>query len=227
VNKLRIISKSESRFADRTEAGILLARELQGYKDDRPAVLGIPRGGVVVAGTVSRELGAELDIVVAHKIGAPMNPELAIGAVGEGGSYFLHDLLVERLGISKSYIDSEAQRQNQEIQRRIEVYRKLLPKLDLAGRVVIVTDDGVATGATMQASLWVARRERPEKLIAALPVGAEDTLENLAEFCDELICLRAPPFFGAVGQFYIDFDQTSDEEVMRILGEANLNGGGT
>jgi putative phosphoribosyl transferase len=220
MSKLTILSKSESRFEDRAEAGLLLANELLEYKDKRTAVVGIPRGGVVVAGIISNKLNAELDVMVAHKIGAPMNPELAIGAVSEDGKCFLHKAIVSRFGIRQSYIDEEAQRQTKEIRRRIEDYRKVLPKLELEGRVVIVVDDGVATGATMEASLAITRREKPEKLIAALPVGAADTLKKLSGYCDELICLRAPLFFGSVGQFYFDFGQTSDEEVLDVLKKA-------
>jgi predicted phosphoribosyltransferase len=220
MGALRIVSRSGEPFQNRKEAGELLAVELSALKGKSRAVLGIPRGGVVVAREVSRALDAALDIVLTRKLPAPHNPELAIGAVSEDGRAVLEKPIVAHLEIDEDYIEEEKERQLNEIRRRASAYRNVLPKLDLTDRIVIVTDDGVATGATMQASLLAARREKPEKLVAALPVGAADTLERLSAYCDELVALRVPPFFGAVGQFYTDFEQTSDEEVLEILMEA-------
>lgn len=198
------------------EAGCLLARQLKEFEIPL-VVLGIPRGGVVVAQEIAHALQCDLDMVLAHKLGAPGNPELAIGAVCEDGKLFVDEEIISHMGADDNYIKREKTRQLQEIARRVKRYRKVLPKLPLTGRVVVVTDDGVATGATMQAALWAVRQEAPEKIVAALPVGPEDTLEKLSQDADETICLQAPPFFSAISQFYAYFNQVEDEELLKIL----------
>lgn len=180
-------------------------------------VLGIPRGGVIVAAEVSRILNAKLDIVLSRKLGAPDNPELAIGAITEDGRLFLNEGLAARVGADKSYIESEKARQLLEIKDRIKRFRKVKQKISLKGKTVIVTDDGAATGATMQAALMSLRQEKPAKLIAALPVAAGEAVELLADYADEVIALRVPDYLGAIGGFYLDFSQSSDEEVLGIL----------
>lgn len=180
-------------------------------------VLGIPRGGLAVAREVAHTLDADLDIVLSRKLGAPGNPELAIGAVAEDGKVFLHRMLMDSLGVSDVYIQEEKTRQMAEIARRSDLIRRIFPGVPLAGRVVIVTDDGVATGATMQAALWVAKQEKPSRLICALPVGPEDTIIGLSQDVDDTICLRSPPDFAAVGQFYRIFPQVEDDEVLAIM----------
>jgi predicted phosphoribosyltransferase len=217
VGSVRILSHSPAPFADRHEAGRLLAVELEGRRSSRPVVLGIPRGGVVIAAEIAEHLGAELDIVLSRKIGAPGNPELAIGAIAEDGRLFLDEQISARLGVSREYVAREQARQLEEIARRVALFRAVRPKVPLRGRVVIVADDGLATGATMQAALWAARRDHPGSTIAAVPVGAPDTVERIAASADELVCLRAPEDFGAVGRFYRRFDQVEDEEVLAIL----------
>ncbi|HEY6000449.1 MAG TPA: phosphoribosyltransferase family protein [bacterium] len=217
MGKIQVLSRSEEAFADRREAGRLLGAALERFRAQRPVVLGIPRGGVVVAAEVADHLGAELDIVLSRKIGAPGNPELAIGAIAEDGHPFLDDAIAARLGVSRGYIEREERHQLGEIARRVEVFRKVRPRIPLAGRVVIVVDDGLATGATMQAALWAVRRDRPGSAIVAVPVAAEDTIERIAKSADELLCLRAPWDFGAVGRFYDRFDQVEDDEVLAIL----------
>lgn len=205
----------------------MLSRQLEKFgirksKIENPlVVLGIPRGGVVVAREIAHALAADLDMVLAHKLGAPGNPELAIGAVCEDGKLFLDEQISSYMGADDNYIKQEKARQLQEIARRVKRYRNVLPKLPLAGRIVIVTDDGVATGATMQAALWAVRQEGPEKIVAALPVGPEDTLERLSQDTDETICLQAPPFFSAISQFYSYFNQVEDEELLEILQQEN------
>jgi predicted phosphoribosyltransferase len=174
---------------------------------------------VVVAREVARALQAELDIVLSRKLGAPRNPELAIGAISEDGKLFLNKMLLSRVGAESMYIQQEKARQLAKIERRTALYRGIRPKVPLEGRLVIVTDDGLATGATMQAALWTTRQEGPKKLIAALPVGPEDTAMRLAKDADEMICLRSPPVFDAIGQFYKRFDPVEDEEVVEILKE--------
>ena len=180
-------------------------------------MLGIPRGGIIIAQQIADVLEADLDIVLSHKLGAPGNPELAIGAVCEDGKLFLDERITSYVGADDTYIEQEKARQLKQINRRIQRYREVLPKLPLQERVVIITDDGVATGATMQAALWAVRQENPEKVVAALPVGPEDTLKKLSEDADQTICLQSPPFFSALSQFYLQFTQVEDQELLEIL----------
>jgi predicted phosphoribosyltransferase len=218
MKAVRIVSQSDEMFIDRVEAGKLLGQELKKLKGKNAVVLGIPRGGIIVAREIARMLDADLDIVLARKVGFPGNPELAIGSVSEDGKLFLHETLLSQMYVNEEYIQQEKAHQLAEVSRRISRYRRILPKVKLEGRPVIVTDDGLATGATMQAALWAARQEKPLKLIAALPVGPEEALRGLD--ADEIVCLRAPLSFMAVGQFYLQFDQVEDEEVLEILKEA-------
>lgn len=219
TSKVRILLRSSARFADRAEAGKLLAYELRQYRGQKAVVLGIPRGGVVVAREIARELDADLDVVLAHKLRSPGYSELAMGSVAEDGRLFLNEDVVKDLDVSQAYIEQEKARQMLEIKRRIEMFRQGRARVPLAGRIVIVTDDGVATGATTQAALWAVRLEKPGKLIAAFPVGPEDTITRLAENVDEMICLRSPPMFMAVGQFYLSFEAVEDSEVVEILND--------
>lgn len=217
MGRLRILSLSSARFRDREEAGKLLAGELNEYRGKKAVVLGIPRGGVAVAHEIARALDAELDIILAHKLGTPGHEELAMGSISEDGTLFLNQELVREFDIGETYIQQEKARQLAEIKRRTELIRQVRPKIPLAGRIVIVADDGVATGATTQAALWAVRAEHPKKLIAAIPVGPEDTIKRLAEDVDEMLCLRMPPLFAAVGQFYEQFSPVEDNDVLRIL----------
>jgi len=207
------------RFRDRREAGQLLAKELDFLKDREDAVvLGIPRGGVVVAYEVAQAIGAPLDVYITRKIGAPHNPELAIGAVASDGRTVLDHDLVRQLGVPKDYVEEETERQRREIERRAREYRGDRPPLDLAGKTVVVVDDGVATGATTMATLRALQKQEPKELILAIPVGPPDTVKQLGEEADRVICLSTPRLFWAVGAFYAVFDQTQDEEVKRLLG---------
>jgi putative phosphoribosyl transferase len=217
--KLRLISTSGEPFWDRVQAGKLMAAEMGDKLGKRPVVLGIPRGGIVVAKEMARALGADLDIVLARKLGTPGHTELAMGALAEDGTHFLNDHVVETLGISDRDIKEEIERQKLEIQRRRSLIRKILPQIPLKNRVVVVTDDGAATGATMQAALRVARQEQPQKLIAAIPVCSEEALSRLSIDADEVICLRLPYNISAIGQYYQNFTQVEDEEMMKILAE--------
>jgi len=219
MGRLDILSRSGEPFRNRDEAGRMLAVQLSRYKGRDVVVLGILRGGIVVAREIAVALGADLDIVLSRKIGAPGHAELAIGAVAESGRVFVNEAIASHTGAGGEYIEREKERQVREIERRVEMFRDGLPKVDLTGKTAIVTDDGIATGATMTASLWSLRQEGPEELIAAVPVASEDRLRNIAEDADETICLRAPDEFFAVGQFYEDFRQIDDEEVRMILKE--------
>jgi putative phosphoribosyl transferase len=215
--KLRIVSRSGEPFQTRQQAGRLLGEELSPLRRQKAVVLGIPRGGIVVAQTLAQGLDADLDIVLSRKLGAPGDVELAMGALAEDGEVFLNQYVVDALWISSAYIDQEKARQMAEIQRRSQLIRATVPKIPLQGRIVIITDDGLATGATMQVAVWAVRRENPLQLIAAIPVASEEAVTRLAGDVDAVVCLRMPPHFMAVGQFYLEFNQVSDEEVLEIL----------
>lgn len=204
-------------FKDRVEAGQRLAWALSDYKGKDAVVLAIPRGGVVVGHQVAEELGAPLDIIVPRKIGAPGNPELAIGAVTQDGSLMLDPRLVEILGVPEGHIEEEARRQMDEIARRMSKYRGERPRPDLEGKIVILVDDGIATGATIRAAITSIRKQRPALLVVAVPVGPPREMENLKGEVDRVVCLMTPEPFYAIGQFYGDFSQTSDEEVNELL----------
>jgi predicted phosphoribosyltransferase len=205
-------------FQDRREAGKALAGELASLKGTpNLIVLAIPRGGVVVGHEIAQVLNAPLDVYITRKIGAPHNPELAIGAVASDGTLLIDHQLARRLAVSQSYIDQESARQTQEISRRLAEYRGKRPSPDLAGKVVILVDDGVATGATTLATIKAIKSQQPLQLILAIPVGPRDSIESLRQEVDQLYCLHAPEVFWAVGAFYNVFDQTSDEEVKALL----------
>ena len=209
------------RFRDRREAGQLLAQALLSLlkgKEDI-VVLGIPRGGVVVAAEVAKALGASLDIYITRKIGAPHQPELAIGAIASSGDVVLDKRLISALDVSPEYIQDEIQRQRREIERRLEKYRGGQPAQELEGKTILLVDDGVATGATTMATVRALKKQKPAELILAIPVGPPDAVARLREEVDELVCLATPQPFWAVGAHYIVFDQTPDEEVVRLLQE--------
>lgn len=205
------------RFRNREEAAKRLAKELLEYLGKNPVVLAIPRGGIVVAYEVAKALNAPLDLIIPRKIGAPGNPELAVGAVTEDGTTILNQRLVAELGISKGYIELEKERQIQEIKRRIKAYRGDAPPQSLERKTVIVVDDGIATGATMKAAIHSIRKQHPSTIVIATPVGPPDTVEELRREVDKVVCLVAFEPFFAIGQFYEDFGQVSDEEVIRLL----------
>jgi putative phosphoribosyl transferase len=205
-------------FQDRREAGQALARELSSYKgNSNLIVLGIPRGGVVVGHEIAKALGAPIDVYITRKIGAPHNPELAIGAVASDGTLIIDQQLVRRLGVEQDYIEEESRRQKDEISRRLSEYRGNRPSPQLAGKIVILVDDGVATGATTLVTIRAIKAQDPSELVLAVPVGPRDSIESLRQEVDKLICLHAPEIFWAVGAFYNVFDQTSDAEVKALL----------
>ena len=204
-------------FRNREEAARLLARRFDGRELRDPLVLAIPRGGVVTGAVLARELGAELDVVLSRKLRAPFQPELAIGAVGEDGKVYLNPAVKDRLDLDDEFIAKECARQLDEIARRKALFRAVRSQATIAGRSVIVTDDGIATGATMIAALEVARASHPFEMIVAVPVASPDRLRKVRRRCDEVICLLAPSNFRAIGQFYEDFTQVEDEYAMELL----------
>lgn len=207
-------------FEDRRDAGRKLAAAFKnrGYQSHLTVIFGIPRGGVIVADEVARALSASLDVIIARKLRAPQQPELGIGAVVDGDPLpILNEELVRAVGATQDYLDREIAYQRQEIERRLELYRRGRPAPDVSDKVAIVIDDGIATGYTFRAALEGLRRRNPKKLIAAAPVAARDSAEMLQSFADELICLSTPFSFFAVGAWYRSFDQTSDEEVASVL----------
>lgn len=211
-------------FQDRTDAGRRLAQKLMQYRDKSTIVLALPRGGVVVGYEIAVALGVPLDVIITHKIPAPGNPEYAIGAVAENGEAQLNQDEIRLLGISSAYIQRETQRQLDEIERRKTLYRGDKPLPSVAGRTVIIVDDGVATGYTMMAAVKAVKAQRPRQIVVAVPVGPRETLDLLAEMADDVVVLDTPVPFFAVGAFYRNFEQTSDEDVRRILDQAEAQG---
>ena len=202
-------------FADRRDAGRRLAAALEHLRDRHPVVIAVPRGGVVVGREVALHLQAPIDVVVPRKLRAPFNPELAIGAVAEGGAVFIEEEIAR--GVESAYLEQEITAQRAEIARRVGAYRGGRPLPDVAGRTAIVVDDGIATGATMVAALRAVRACRPAHLVAAVPVASPEGLVWLAREADEVVCLTTPSYFQAVGQFYEDFTQVTDTEVVALL----------
>lgn len=205
-------------FRDREDAGQKLAPKLDSYRGDANAILlALPRGGVVVAAELARELDLALDIVVPRKIGAPGNPEFAIGAITEDGESLFDERVIVALDISPEYIAQAVQEEQREAERRMNVYRGDRPSLDVNGKTTILVDDGVATGATMRVAIRSVRKRGAAKIVVAVPVIALDTLEILQREADEVVYVDAPLLFGAVGSFYENFPQTTDEEVISLL----------
>lgn len=205
-------------FKNREEAGKKLASKLKNFQNKKNLiVLAIPRGGLVVGKELSQALDCPLDIIVTKKIGAPGNPELAIGAVGATGEPVINMELAHKVGADEKYLQKEIANRQAEVGRRVKEYRGDKPSLNLKNKIVIITDDGVATGATMEVAVEVVRQEEPKKIVVAVPVTARDSLEKLEEKADEVIYLDAPLMFFAVGQFYQEFGQVSDKEVKEIL----------
>ncbi len=205
-------------FRNRDEAGQRLGTALLGYRGQDVYVLSIPRGGVVVGAGVARVLGAPLDVVVPRKIRSPYNPELAIGAVAHDGTIYIDESLEE--GTDPAYLRAEVEYQRQEITRRLAAYRGGDQYPSMEKRTAIVVDDGIATGSTIIAALRAVRRMQSRRVVAAIPVAPAEGVRRLREEADEVVCLYVPPVFYAVGQFYEDFTQTTDEEVTALLGAA-------
>ncbi|HEX5755586.1 MAG TPA: phosphoribosyltransferase family protein [Arenimonas sp.] len=203
-------------FLNRLQAGEQLAAAMADFAGRKPLVLAIPRGGTAVAKIVAERLGGELDVVLAHKLGAPWNPELAVGAVDEAGNVYVSDTAAA-IGADEAYLEREAAEQLQQLLRRRRLFTPDRAPIDPKGRLVIVVDDGLATGATMIAALHAVRGYQPEHLVCAVPVSSEEALHAVAPLADEVVCLAVPKHFGGVGRFYFDFAQVEDDEVVAAL----------
>jgi len=214
-------------FLDRKDAGRKLARALLKHKEQKPIIVAVPRGGVPVGYEVARALAAPLDIIVVRKLGAPGQPELGIGAVSDGDQprTIINEELARMIGVSREHLMREIRLQLKEVERRQHAYRSGRTALDISGRTVIVVDDGIATGGSIRAALRSVRRNNPKRLILAVPVAPADTVEALRMEADEVVCLHSPIGFGGVGEFYRDFRQTTDEEVIRLLESARAKTG--
>src|SRR5882724_13168988 len=211
----------EHAFPNRTEAGCLLAEKLAKYADrDDVIVLGLPRGGVPVAFEVAQRLGAPLDVFIVRKLGVPGFEELAAGAIASGGVRVLNEDVMRAIPYADAAIEAVTTKETAELQRREQIYREGRPAPELRDRIVILVDDGLATGATMRAAVKALRQRGAAKIVVAVPVGPPDTCREFEDEADEIICASAPEFFQAVGQYYEDFSQTSDEDVRELLGRA-------
>lgn len=213
---------SKQQFQDRVAAGRALAEALGVYADrDDVVVLGLPRGGVPVAYEVAKALEAPLDIFVVRKLGVPGHEELAMGAIASGGVRVLNDEVVEMLRIPDEVIETVAESEQRELERRERLYRGSRPMPEVAGQVVILVDDGIATGSTMRATINALRQHSPERIVVAVPVAPPETCRALRDEVDELVCVLTPDSFVAIGLWYVDFTQTSDDEVRALLARSD------
>jgi putative phosphoribosyl transferase len=208
-------------FSDRRDAGRQLAARLASLRGSDPVVLALPRGGVPIGAEIAKTLDAVLDVVLVRKIGVPFEPELALGAIvdGETPELLIDDQLMALLAVPERHVEQQRIRQLKEIERRRRLYVEGRPPIAVAGRTAIVVDDGIATGYTMRAALSAIRRRGPQQLVLAVPVAPPETIAALAAAVDEIVCLATPDQFGAIGQFYADFRQIEDAEVIALLRE--------
>jgi putative phosphoribosyl transferase len=212
-------------FRDRMDAGVELASGLEGYRDTEGViVLALPRGGVVTGLEVASYLNCPLDVIIIRKIGFPGQPEFAIGAVSETGTVVLNENIISFYGVPKKYVEEEVSRQKEEIERRVAFYRKGQGLPDLKDKKIILVDDGIATGATMKAAISTLKEEGLKKLVVAVPVAPPTTVKELEHMVDEVVCLQTPVDFMAVGGYYQDFTQVTDEDVIAILKRAGSGG---
>jgi putative phosphoribosyl transferase len=215
-----------NRFRDRADAGRYLAELLQKYAGDSDTlVLGLPRGGVVVAFEVARGLGAPMDIFLVRKLGVPGYEELAVGAIASGGILVINQDVAQSIRISQARIKEIATKEAKELKRREQAYRGNRPPIEVEGRTIIIVDDGLATGATMRAAVDALRKQNPHKIVVAVPVASIEACEEFRTKADDIVCGITPAYFNAVGAWYDDFGQTSDEEVIHLLREINISRG--
>jgi putative phosphoribosyl transferase len=212
-------------FRDRRDAGMQLAALLEPLRAERPIVVGLPRGGVPVAYAVAEVLDAPLDVIVVRKMGVPSQPELGMGAVGEEGVRVLNDDVVRLMHVRPAEIDEVERRERREVEQRARRFRGGRPPVALAGRTVVVVDDGIATGGTARAALQVARALGARRVVLAVPVAPRETVTAMRSLADDVVCVESPPDFSAVGQWYRDFTQITDDEVMRAMRDAAARSG--
>lgn len=212
-------------FRDRREAGRRLAGRMLGYRDEKPVVFALPRGGVPVAYEVALSLGALLDVLAARKLGAPGQPELGIGAVAQGGARVLNARAVEVLGVTDEYLERITRRENARVEEAVRRFRGERPEVDLEGKTAILVDDGLATGVTARAAVLALEGRRPRRIVLAAPVCASQTAEGLRSEVDEMVCLETPSDLGAIGFWYRDFEQVTDEEVVELLERSRREAG--
>lgn len=209
-------------FRDRQDAGSRLAEELKDLEDDDVVVLGLPRGGVPVAFEVARELGAPLDVIVVRKLGVPFQPELGMGAIGEDGVCIVNREVLRAARITEEELMAVERRERAELERRVRSFRGDRPRVSLEGRVAVLVDDGIATGSTARAACQVPRAQGAARVVLAVPVAPSSSIATLADVADEVVCLEAPEYFHAVGEWYSDFSQTSDQQVVELLDRAAI-----
>lgn len=212
-----------SMLRDRREAGERLAVRLERYKEDRPIVLALPRGGVVVGYAIARSLGVPLDVLIVRKIGAPDNPEYGLGALAEDGTHVIDEQRVREAGYRLEDLEATIQQELREIRRRAEAYRAGQPGVDVSGRTVILVDDGVATGVTLRVAIRSVRSRGPKRVVVALGVAPQEAFHQLSRLADDVIALAVPELFFAVGEWYQHFDQVTDQEVQRLLLESRAS----
>lgn len=207
-------------FRDRRDAGCRLAEALRAWALERPLVLGLPRGGVPVAYEVARALRAPLDVWVVRKIGVPWHPELGVGAVAEGGFLYLDDEMIRGVGLTRDEVEGIVELKQREVEERARMFRNGRPSPVLRDRTVILVDDGIATGGTVRVAIRAISAQRPRSIVLAVPVASPDTLAELASEVDRTVCLLEPTPLSAIGLWYADFTQVSDDEVLRLLEQA-------
>ncbi len=213
----------KQRFHDRTEAGKLLAAQLGEYADRSDVwVLGLPRGGVPVAYEVAHALNLPLDICLVRKLGVPGQPELAMGAIAPGNVMVLNHEILKSLGVSRLALQHVIENEELELERRDRAYRENRPEPDVEGRTVILVDDGIATGSTLRAAIATLRQKHPKEIVVAVPVAPTSTCESLRAIVDKIICLSTPEPINSIGMWYVDFSQTSDQEVRHLLAQQTI-----
>lgn len=212
----------DTNFKDREEAGRILANRLTKYANQKPIVLGLPRGGVPVAFEVAKALKAPLDVYVVRKLGVPGHEELAMGAIASGDVRVLNKRVIEDLRISEEAIETETRKEQEELKRRELLYRGKRPPLDVSNRTVVLVDDGIATGSTIKAAIAALKKQKAGRIVVAVPVAPASTIEELKRQVDEVICVSTPEFFYAISLWYEEFPQTSDEEVRELLKQAEM-----
>lgn len=210
-------------FTDRDEAGRQLAKRLEHLRGQPVVVLGLPRGGVLVAAQVAQALGAPLDVIVVRKLGAPFQPELGMGAVGEDGVQVINPVVVDQVGAAEKELAAIAARERAQVEARAERYRACRPREPLTGRVAVVVDDGIATGSTARAACQIARAHGAARVVLAVPVAPPGWEPRIGTDADEFVCVETPPDFFGIGQFYVDFSQTSDDTVIACLQAAGAS----